>query len=67
MSLSTIGNIANLDYDPDDKVNIDDLGLFASKWLKEEILIPEDLDRDGLVNFVDYAIFAEHWLEGVQE
>jgi parallel beta-helix repeat protein len=64
MSLSDAGNIANLDNDPADDVDFDDLGLFVSKWLKEEILIPEDLDRDGVVNFVDYAIFAGHWLEG---
>ena len=66
MSLSTVGNIANLDNDPDDIVDSNDLDLFINEWLEEEILIPEDLSRDGLVNFIDYAIFADHWLDGFQ-
>ncbi len=64
MSLSDVGNIANLDNDLADNVNFNDLRLLVNKWLKEEILIPEDLNRDGVVNFIDYAIFAEYWLEG---
>ena len=64
MSLSDAGNIANLDNDPADNVDFNDLGIFVNKWCEEEVLIPEDLDRDGVVNFADYAIFAGHWLEG---
>ena len=62
MSLSDAGNIANLDNDPADNVDFNDLGIFVSKWCEEEILIAEDLNRDGVVNFVDYAIFADEWL-----
>jgi hypothetical protein len=65
MSLFDVGNIANLDYDPADEVDFNDFRLFVNKWLKEEILIPEDLNRDGVVNFFDYAIFAGHWLESI--
>jgi predicted outer membrane repeat protein len=62
MSLSTVGNIANLDNDPCDIIDFNDLALFVEKWLYEEVLLPEDLDRNGIVNFVDYAIFAQQWL-----
>ncbi len=62
MSLSTAGNIANLDNDPCDIVDFNDLALFVGKWLEEEVLLAEDLDRNGVVNFVDYAIFAQQWL-----
>ena len=64
MSLSTVGNIANLDNDPCDIIDFNDLALFVGKWLHEEVLLPEDLDRNGIVNFVDYAIFAQQWLAG---
>lgn len=62
MSLSTVGNIANLNNDPCDAINFNDLSLFIEKWLYEEVLLPEDLNRNGIVNFVDYAIFAQQWL-----
>jgi hypothetical protein len=62
MSLSTTGNIANLNNDPCDIINFNDLALFVGKWLYEEVLLPEDLDRNGVINFFDYAIFAEQWL-----
>jgi hypothetical protein len=61
MSLSTAGNIANLNNDPCDTIDFNDLALFVGKWLYEEVLLPEDLDRNGTVNFVDYAIFARQW------
>ena len=64
MSLSDVGNIGNLDNDPDDNVDFNDLDLFISKWLKEGVLMLEDLNRNGVVNFIDYAIFGDHWLEG---
>jgi hypothetical protein len=61
MSLSTVGNIANLDNDPCDTIDFNDLAVFVEKWLYEEVLLSEDLDRNGIVNFVDYAIFAQQW------
>ena len=62
ISLSSLGNIANLNNDPDDEVDLFDLSLFADKWCYEKNLLSEDLDRNGLVNFSDFAIFAENWL-----
>ncbi|MHC4125283.1 MAG: right-handed parallel beta-helix repeat-containing protein [Planctomycetota bacterium] len=59
MSLSDVGNIADLDCN--DIVNYLDLKLFTEKWLSDEILLAEDLDRDGLVDFFDYAIFTDNW------
>jgi hypothetical protein len=67
MSLSTVGNIANLDNDPCDIIDFNDLALFVGKWLYEEVLLPEDLDRNGIVNFVDYAIFARQWPGAIAE
>jgi hypothetical protein len=61
MSVSTVGNIANLDNDPCDIIDFNDLAVFVEKWLHQEILLPEDLDRNGIVNLVDYAIFARQW------
>lgn len=58
MSLSSVGNIANLDDDVNDIVDGIDLGLFVERWCYEEPLLAENLDRNGLVNFVDFAIFA---------
>jgi hypothetical protein len=62
MSLSNVGNIADLDND--DYVDYNDMGLFMEKWLYQQVLLPEDLDRNGAVNFIDFAEFANHWLEG---
>jgi len=56
-----IGNIANLNNDAYDIVNLDDLALFVDKWCYEESPIAEDLDRSGFVNFIDFAIFANNW------
>ena len=63
MSLSEIGNIANLDNDLTDAIDFNDLGIIVNKWCEEEILLAEDLNRDNIINFVDYAIFAENWLQ----
>jgi len=60
MSPSSVGNIADLNND--DLVDYTDLMLLTGKWLREDILLREDLDRDGLTNCIDYAIFANKWL-----
>jgi hypothetical protein len=60
MSLSNVGNIADLDND--DFVGYNDLRLFTGKWLNQQVLLKEDLDRNGFVDFIDFAIFAENWL-----
>jgi hypothetical protein len=59
MSLSTAGNIADLDNDGD--LDYNDVKLFTEKWLKQEVLLAADLDRNGAVDFKDYAIFANEW------
>ena len=61
MSLSDAGNISNLDNDPDDKVDFNDLRILLSKWLEERVLLPEDLNRNGMVNFIDHTIFTDEW------
>jgi len=61
MSLSSAGNIANLDNDPLDSVDFLDLEQLIQKWLDENVLLSEDLNRDGIVSLPDYAVFAEQW------
>lgn len=63
MSLSTVGNIANLDNDPCDIVDFNDLAVFVEKWCHQENLLAEDLDRNGHVDFRDYAIFGNKYYE----
>ncbi len=59
MSLSDVGNIADLNND--NRVDYNDVNIFTDKWPNHQFLIPEDLDRNGLIDFVDFAIFAENW------
>ncbi len=61
MSLSDIGNIANLNNDTDDTVTRDDLLLFVEDWCLEGVPVAGDLNRDSAVDFKDFAIFAENW------
>lgn len=60
MSLSGVGNIADLNADG--FVDYLDMILFMGKWLDQEALLPEDLDRNAIVNFSDFAIFVDEWL-----
>jgi len=59
MSTSAAGNIADLDAN--DVVNYADLKLFTEGWLRQQVLLSEDIDRDGSVKFKDFAIFAGEW------
>jgi predicted outer membrane repeat protein len=61
MSLSEAGNIANLDNDPCDIIDFNDLKVFAEKWCYEENLLAEDLDRNGHVDFKDFTIFGREF------
>jgi hypothetical protein len=62
MSASCVGNIANLNNDPNDFVNFIDYTFLANSWMIEQVLSAEDLDRNGLVDSNDLAIFTENWL-----
>jgi hypothetical protein len=59
MSLIDLGNIADLDYD--DLVNYSDLTVLMDRWLRQAILLAQDLDRNGVVDSNDFAIFADNW------
>jgi parallel beta-helix repeat protein len=63
MSLSAAGNIANLDNDPCDTIDLNDLDVFMNKWCYQEYLLAEDLDRNGRLDFNDFAIFARQYDE----
>jgi parallel beta-helix repeat protein len=60
MSLSTVGNIADLNID--DTVDFLDIAHFAGSWRTEQVLLPQDLDRDGRVGIPDLGIFTGQWL-----
>ena len=60
MSLSTVGNIADLNNDG--TVNLPDFAIVADTWDIHGALLPEDLNRDGCVNTVDLGIFVDNWL-----
>ena len=64
MSLSDVGNIAELNPDVNDAndwVDYNDMLLLTDKWLSNEVPLAEDLDRNGIVDFADYAIFVNNW------
>ena len=60
MSLSTVGNKADLNNDG--FVDAEDSALLVEMWLAEDVLLSEDINRNGVVNFADWAEFAEQWL-----
>jgi hypothetical protein len=59
MSLSVVGNIADLDHN--DAVDANDLLVLAGMWSAQGVLLAEDLSHDGLVNFRDFAKLAANW------
>ena len=56
MSLSNVGNVADLNHDG--IVNLVDWGLFVDKWKSQQVLLAADLDRNGVVDIRDLYIFA---------
>jgi subtilisin family serine protease len=60
MSLSNVGNIADLNAD--DSVNYGDVKILTDAWLLQKRLLAPDLDRNGVVNLTDFAILAHYWL-----
>ncbi|MCP4708983.1 MAG: S8 family serine peptidase, partial [Planctomycetes bacterium] len=60
MSLSTMGNVADLNHDG--IVNWEDWVLLSEKWLRAEVLQAADLDRNGVVDLGDLWMFSGEWL-----
>jgi len=60
MSLSTVGNKADLNNDG--SVNSEDLALFVEMWLVDDLFLPENINRKDSVNISDWAEFASQWL-----
>ena len=60
MSLSSRGNVA--DFDGSGRVDYTDMRLLTCKWLRQEVLLTEDLNRDATVDFHDFTEFVEEWL-----
>ncbi|MHC4641349.1 MAG: hypothetical protein ACYS32_06865 [Planctomycetota bacterium] len=65
MSESGIGYFANLNNDPNEDVNFDDLVVFVGNWCLEGIPLCGDFNRDGIVNFRDFSVFAEKWMRSI--
>lgn len=59
MSWSALGNICDLNNDG--KVDWQDIQVFCSRWLDEDLLIPENINRTGAVEFTDFAICGNNW------
>ena len=62
MSLSQVGNVADLNYDG--TVNLEDYALLGNRWARQEVLRVEDMDRNGIIDVRDLAILAGNWLWG---
>ena len=60
MSLSALGNIADLNHDG--SVDNDDLVELSQAWLRTDAPMAEDLNRDSTVDFCDYADLISNWL-----
>ena len=58
MSLSQLGNIADLNCD--EFVDLIDYAILMEKWLSTEALLPEDLDRNGIVDIADVGILSQN-------
>ena len=58
LSLSNIGNFANLDNDPCDIVDFNDISIFIHNWLEEGIPATGDINRDALVPYFPYKSSA---------
>jgi hypothetical protein len=59
MSLSTVGNKADLD--DDGFVGTEDLLLFTEMWLIEDILLSEDINRNCMVDLFDFVELSGSW------
>jgi hypothetical protein len=59
MSLSTVGNVADLTHDG--VVDLRDLAILCDSWLVQRVLLAEDLDRNGRIDESDLAILGLNW------
>ena len=60
MSLSQVGNIADLNLDG--KVDLLDYNLLTDEWPLQEVLLKADLNRNGRIDAADLKILCENWL-----
>ncbi len=60
LSASNVGNIA--DFNIDGIVNLADFSRLAELWLREGLLLNEDISRDGKINPADLELFIDNWL-----
>ena len=49
------------DFNLDGRVDLQDLAVLSSSWLKQQTNLVSDLDVNGKVDFNDFAIFGENW------
>ncbi len=52
------------DLNLDGHVDLLDLGIFGSNWLKQQTGLPADLDGNGKVDFNDFGILGGDWAAG---
>ena len=52
------------DLNLDGNVDILDLGIFSSSWLRQQTGLPADLDGNGKVDFNDFGILGGNWTPG---
>jgi len=57
----SVRTVAPGDFNRDKMVNLDDLSVFASQWLKQGAGSTADLNTDGKVDFMDFQWVGENW------
>jgi len=63
MSLSDVGNVADLNHD--NIVDYRDFILLTDNWLVEQVLLKADLDRNGFVDFCDVGLMGQSWFADI--
>jgi len=57
----TLWMVASGDFNRDRRVDLEDLAVFTSQWLRQGSELIADFNGDGRVDYRDYVIFAENW------
>ena len=60
-SMSTLGVGNAADCNNDGAVNAGDLFLIAEIWLRQQVLLAEDINRDNVVDLLDLAGLGRNW------